>query len=168
MTSEYTGALKLLYDWQTLVAGLSAVIAGWMALHAAKRQIASSEKLRDAEISSRKEALLKKIIAAMTELNVQLARMAAIQDGVLVPKPELDAPWRDAIFDEIGILDMRIVSLYLGLYGMLGDYKKDVGRNVVSGGLASELRMIGETAAKVSDACKAAAVSVGILPGKSK
>lgn len=168
MTAEYTGALKILYDWQTLAAGLLAVIAGLTTLWAAKKQIASSRKLREEEIKSNRLALLKKMLAVMDEFGEQLGRMSGIQGGSLIPKPDIDAPWRDAIFNEIGILDVSAVIPYVELYGKIGAYKKAVGKNMPSGGLPDELKSIRESVDKVSSACKEAAANLGVFLGRSE
>jgi hypothetical protein len=93
---------------------------------------------------------------------------AGIQGGSLILKPDIDAPWCDAIFNQIGILDVSALNAYVELYGKIGTYKKTVGKNMPSGGLPGELKSIRESVDKVASACQEAAASLGVRLGRSK
>src|ERR1700693_5617423 len=49
MTTDYTGICKLLFDWQTLIAGLLALGAGILAYCAAQRQLRALKSTLQAE-----------------------------------------------------------------------------------------------------------------------
>jgi hypothetical protein len=68
MRSDYTGWLGWLYDWQTLIAGLLALLAGivtvWGTLKAANRQVRAANNAADREIKAANEAADRQIAAA--------------------------------------------------------------------------------------------------------
>jgi hypothetical protein len=71
MHSGYTGWLGGLYDWQSLVAGGLALLAGivtvWGTLRAAKRQVRAANETADREIKAANEAADRQIAAAQEQ-----------------------------------------------------------------------------------------------------
>jgi len=65
MTAEYTGFLKVLFDWQTVLAGLLALAAGLLAYWAAQGQVrATKEQMRQSQREIKRQLASKVIIAA--------------------------------------------------------------------------------------------------------
>jgi hypothetical protein len=54
---DYTGLLKVLYDWQTVIAGVLAIVGGFIAYRAGVIQAKATRQAADQQISAVKSAL---------------------------------------------------------------------------------------------------------------
>jgi hypothetical protein len=99
LPSEYAGAWKLLYDWQTLITGVMALVAAGVAAWLVWRQIRSLEVqsavmgretlvMRVAAIESRREITRQKMSSITTEF---MARLHPYEDGG--EPPDINTEW---------------------------------------------------------------------------
>ena len=130
MSSEYVGVFKYLYDWQSFIAGLFALIAGVVAYAAGLRQARAVEQQnRELKIAERRR-LAREQIVAIRLLNGALATIesglthvegfleqprylpgsAIVPEGwrELVRKPPLDVVW-----PHLGVCGFEVVDNYV-------------------------------------------------------
>ena len=99
MPSEYAGAWKLLYDWQTLITGVMALVAAGVAAWLVWRQIRSLEVqsavmaretlvMRVAAIESMRETTRQKVSSITTEF---MAPLHPYEDGG--EPPDINTDW---------------------------------------------------------------------------
>jgi hypothetical protein len=65
---DYTGFWKLLYDWQTIVAGILAFIAGLLAYGAGRQQAKATANAAERQVEATQKAAEQQVAAAKTEL----------------------------------------------------------------------------------------------------
>lgn len=75
MATDYTGALKLLYDWQTLVTGLLALLAAFIAARPAWRQIRSLQ-IQSAVMA--RDTLIMRVAALESQRDTTRTRITSI------------------------------------------------------------------------------------------
>ena len=49
---DYSGVWKLLYDWQTIIAGAAAIFGGWIAYRAGVKQAQATRELTDKQLAA--------------------------------------------------------------------------------------------------------------------
>jgi hypothetical protein len=129
---DYTGVCKLLYDWQSLLAGVLAVIAGIAAYCAGRRQARAVEEQNSELKRAEKRRLAREELIAVRLLEGGIARTEddtnRIMDILIEPqyqreqatvpsnyrrmihKPEITVVW-----EKLGLCDPEIISTYLRL-----------------------------------------------------
>jgi hypothetical protein len=69
LAGDYTGLWKLLYDWQTLLAGAAAIFGGWLAYRAGVKQATATRAAAAIQIQA-----IATQTAALEQQNAQLRR----------------------------------------------------------------------------------------------
>jgi len=131
---DYTGSLKLLYEWQTLAAGALAVLAaalgGGMAYRAGKIQAKATQKAANAQIAAaaRKDRLQARGIAVaiysdILELEIITeTRRTHVNEITRSFSRRLPGQNIAALLQEVGPIDMpQMLNNNIGLLFMLGE-----------------------------------------------
>jgi hypothetical protein len=162
---EYTGVLKLLFDWQTLAAGFlaifAAVLASWATLHSAHKQIrgmeaqtANNKKFRVDEVQEERRSIVILVVTAMRCLVDEITPLATnTTRGVTMTTPDVSTPWLQMCFDKIKVLDGASIASYVKLASEIGKYRQSVGKQV-SGYLTQQLQSIIDSANDVIRCCE--------------
>jgi hypothetical protein len=152
MTADYTGVWKFLFDWQTLIAGFFALIAGGMAYVAGVKQARVVEKQNiQLKQSERRQLARTSLIAARlldgalmgieTDLTVvedyigsavgicggaeQYIDAAVVADSLKkIRKPTLELVW-----DQLGVLEPGSIESYLELDKKIETFWAVAGKN---------------------------------------
>jgi hypothetical protein len=132
---DYTGLLKMLYDWQTIIAGVAAIVGGWIAYRAgviqaqatresAAKQIAAADaEIKNADAAAA-DAIRREVIEFSKFISGNLEICGHIHAGTPAPVPRHDLPSimktgidpvvYPAIADRIGRIPFpqQVVSFY--------------------------------------------------------
>jgi hypothetical protein len=73
---DYAGFWKLLYDWQTIVAGILAFIAGLLAYGAGRQQANATEHAAERQVEATQRAAEQQVATAKAELELLKAERA--------------------------------------------------------------------------------------------
>ena len=130
---DYTGAWKLLYDWQTIIAGAAAILGGWIAYRAGVIQAKATRDASDKQIAAvaaeiknsdtaATDAIRREVIEFSKFISGNLEICGHINAGTQVPRRDLPSIMKTgiepvvypAIADRIGRIPFpqQVVSFY--------------------------------------------------------
>ena len=123
-----------LKDWQTLIAGLFAIIAAWMALHGINKQIAAAQNTEAGRLSAEKAALARALSAELQSMltYIEEQRKALLQlDRAVLPSRLAQAipsafPLFNAAASRLGLLEADPTIKVFNAYYAFGNFAKEV------------------------------------------
>jgi hypothetical protein len=129
---DYTGVWKVLYDWQSLLAGVLALIAGIAAYCAGRRQARAVEQQNSELKRAENRRLAREELIAVRLFEADLARIEEDTTRItntlnhpqydnpqasvpanyrrMIHKPDITVVW-----DKLGLCDPETITTYLGL-----------------------------------------------------
>ena len=142
MTPEYTGFWRVLFDWQTIIAGLLALAAGLLAFFAAQRQVrAIKDQTRHFQREAKKHQAREAIIAgrlldgvlSTLEDGIRSLQKTLAQPTYKLPNATIPASYKETlrkpplatVWDRLGMFDPNAITNYMNLDAKVDLFRTD-------------------------------------------